>query len=202
MIAPLIGLRILPLAALPADFTDLVFTSETAAAVAAGLKLPKLPAWCVGQRTAAAARSAGYPAETGPGDAATLVETIAARRPEGRFLHLRGRETAVDVAAALNARGIKCDSAVIYEQVPLAPDGALLGLLAAADPVLAPVFSPNSARALAAVPGQAPLLVAAMSPAVAAVPLPRTTRLEIAARPDAGAMLEALGRLIASVEET
>lgn len=202
LIAPLVGLRRLETPDLPTGITDLIFTSETAVAAAAPLQLGPLRAWCVGRRTAEAARSAGHPAEVGPGDGEALAEFIATRHPTGHFLHLRGRDVAVDLQSALQRRGIDCRSAVVYEQVPVAPGADLLALLDAGRPVLLPLFSPNAARAVAGLPSRAPLLVAAMSPAVAAVPLPAVRRLETATTPDAEAMLDALGRLVESIEET
>lgn len=187
---------------LPGGATDLIFTSETAVAAARVLPGARLPAWCVGRRTAEAARAAGFPTTEGPGDGTELVGLIAESCPEGRFLHLRGRDTAVDVAGLLAERGIACDEAVVYEQVPVRPTPEALALLAGASPVLVPVFSANGARAIAALSPRAPLLLAAMSPGVAAACPQGAARLEIAIRPDAGAMLDALGRMIAGSEET
>jgi uroporphyrinogen-III synthase len=202
VIAPLTGLRMLAPPPLPGDATDLIFTSETAVAAARDLPLGRLPAWCVGGRTAAAARAAGFPATQGPGDGRDLVAFIAQRRPQGRFLHLRGRDAAVDVAGLLAARGIACGEAVLYEQVSTPPTPEAAALLAGSAPVLVPLFSANGARALAALTPRAPLFLVAMSPAVAAACPPGAAGLEIAERPESGAMLDALARTIAGFKET
>ena len=43
-----------------------------------------LPAWCVGEMTAAAARQAGFAARSADGDVAALAALIAAAQPAGR----------------------------------------------------------------------------------------------------------------------
>ncbi len=211
LIAPLLEIVARPGVAAPAakGAAGLVFTSENGAAVAAA-EIPAAQrrlAWCVGGRTAAVAAAAGFAVRTGPGNALGLIDAIVADPPvgEGPLVHLHGAEVRCDVAAGLRARGVTAHAAVVYEQqaVPLA--AAAQDLLAGAAPVLAPVFSPRSARLLAPAlaVARAPVAVAAISPAAAAElpPLP-AGRLAIAASPDSPAMLAALAKLLCPGENS
>lgn len=186
----------------PGDWAGYVLTSETGVQALRRLGLPLRPAWCVGDRTAQAAREAGLPATSAAGDAAALVAAILAAGPQGPLLHLRGREARGQIAARLTAAGQPAAEALVYAQEPRPLSAAAADLLAGAAPVAIPVFSPRTAALLAADPaargGRAPLWLAAISPA-AAEPLAalRPDRLKIALRPDAASMLAALDDLIA-----
>lgn len=174
----------------------LVLTSESAVLALPGLAGP-LPdrAWCVGSRTAAAARAAGLQAVSAEGDAAALAAQIAAAGEPGPLLWLRGEEVAGDLAGDLAARGIPLLQAVVYRQEPRPLSAAARSLLSGQAPVIVPLFSPRSARllALAAKDATAPLHLCALSPAVAAAgaTLPAASR-RVAARPTGGALLETI----------
>ena len=178
----------------------LVFTSENAVAAVEGHDgLHDLPVWCVGERTAAAARRAGFvrvaSAASDGGDAEGLLRMLLRQRPAGPLLHLRGTHAAGDLARRLTDAGVPCLPVVVYDQPSRPLNRAALGLLAGADPVLLPVFSPRSARLFldAAASIDAPLHPVAISPAAAAVwCAARADPLCIAARPDAEAMVESL----------
>lgn len=169
-----------------------IFTSENAVHALAG-RLPAPRAWCVGDRTAEVARQAGFLAWSASGDADALVAAIL-NAPPGRCLHLRGRETRGDVAARLNAAGIPCAEAVVYDIAPIPPTTEALALLAGAAPVIVPLFSPASARRFAQVPARAPLRLACLSPAVAAA-APPAAEVRIAAEPTAAAMIDLLAAM-------
>jgi len=177
----------------------LVFTSETGVAGLARLtKRRDLPAHCVGAATARAARAAGFPvATTASGDAQALVQAL--RGQNGPLLWARGVDAAADLVALLAAQGIAAQAALVYRQAAQPPTGAALAALAGDAPVILPLFSPRSARLAAqALPrGEAPILVAAISEAVAeAAAQLAPERIEIAARPDAARMLDAVSALI------
>lgn len=131
----------------------LVFTSENAVALAGQGR--GRPALCVGPRTAAAARAAGFDAVEGPGDARGMMPLLA---DWSDALHLHGVHRAADLPVA---------GLAVYDQQPqpLGPDAHRV--LAGAAPVILPLFSPRSARLLtgelAACPPVAPLSVAAIS---------------------------------------
>jgi uroporphyrinogen-III synthase len=200
VIAPVI--EIVPVEATPdtSRYAALLFTSENGVrSFAARWGARDLPAYCVGARTAAAARAAGFAARSAGGDAAALARLVVAELPAGaRVLHLRGRHAAGDLAGRLRAAGIAADEAVIYDQAARAPSAEALAALGSDAPVLVPLFSPRSARLLAAaLDGRARPAAGAvalcLSPAVAAaLPAGLFADQRIAASPDAGAMLDLL----------
>lgn len=159
-------------------------------------------AWCVGAATARAAQAAGFTPRLAEGDAASLIALIRAARPEAPLLHLRGRHIAAPVAAALRAAGIACDELTVYDQQPAPLSDPARAALSGPAPLLLPLFSPRSARLFCAARPEAPgaaLRIAAISPAVAEALRPARRpedRLSVAARPDAEAVLTALGGLI------
>ncbi len=186
-----------------AAFEGVVFTSEAGVEGAhrlnaSGISLPSR-AYCVGDLTARAASAAGFDACSAGGDAAQLLAMIQRARPTGPLLYLHGRETRGDLAERLNSAGIETHSAQIYQQESLPPSPDALARLAQTGPVLIPIFSPRSATLLAAdlASPTAPLYLVAMSAAVAANARTIPHRaLQIAQRPDAVAMLDALEVLL------
>ena len=188
-----------------ADVDALIFTSETGVAGFARLSQRRdLPAWCVGQHTAAAERAAGFAAIAGPGDARALAGRIRAEAATGRFLHVRGRVVAVDLEKMLNTAGTVTKSVICYDQIACPLNDAARALLGDDMPVLVPLFSPGSAKLFVAAGAgaRAPLLVAMMSGAVAqaAGSLHAAQRM-VSPAPDAQGMLDTLGRLIAAARD-
>lgn len=187
---------------LPADAAAVIFTSETGVAGLSRLRPGSgLPAYCVGDSTAAAASAAGFGARSAGGDAAALIAALRAESPPGLLLHARGRDSSGDIAATLSRHGLRVAEAVVYAQVERPLTAAALGLLAGPEPVAVPLFSPRTARLLVAqLPapaGRAPIWIASLSPAVAvAAAAAAPERHEIAVHPDAAAMIDALARLM------
>lgn len=187
-----------------ADCGDVVFTSENAVnELARRSRDRSATAWCVGTRTAAAARAAGFTIERGPGDAAGLVAAIRSSGRVGKVLWPRAVHAARDISSELKAAGIETISVIVYDQQSCTPSAEATAALSGRGPVLVPLFSPRSAQLFAtAFPDPAaPLFVAAISTAVAeaaaAIPL---RRCQIAQRHDAQAMLDALDTLAAAVK--
>jgi uroporphyrinogen-III synthase len=188
------------------DFSAVIFTSETgvAAAVAAFGGSARLPvdAWCVGDHTAKVARDAGFRAVSAGGDADALFAAIIARQPKGMLLHLHGQEVRGDLAQRLKNAGIETISSVVYRQTvrPLTPVAE--AVLKDKRRVIVPLFSPRTAVLLCAeyrrIGGTAPMLPIALSPAVAAAFDIEAFPCRIAARPDAGAMIDEIALLIAA----
>lgn len=211
--APLLAFRGHP-EAIPVDradaFAGVVLTSQNA--VRALAETPRrgallaLPAFAVGAATAAAARAAGFAAvESAGGDADALARTLAARPALAgrRLLHLVGRDKATALGPLLAPARIAVEEAVAYamEAVAAPPEGLRAAARTGADALL--VYSPRTARVLAALvaadPALAPLCAV---PAVAisqaaARPLAdggwRTIR--VAETPSEPAMLAALAAL-------
>ncbi|PTE22664.1 uroporphyrinogen-III synthase [Cereibacter changlensis] len=190
---------------LPAGAATLIFTSETGVEafrrISAEQPQTAHSAWCVGERTAEAARAAGLSTRSADGDAEALVAQILAAGEAGPLLHLRGAETRGEVAKQLTEEGIPATEAVVYDQRPQPLSDEALALLQGPEPVIAPLFSPRTAALLAGelrlrAPG-APLWVAALSPAVAAAAAPlQPARSQTAAHPDAASLIAAIVALI------
>ena len=185
------------------DFTAIVLTSETGAEAAgrisaAGIALPKR-AFCVGNRTAEAARAARFDTSSAAGSVDDLLAYILAAAPVGRLLLLRGQDSVGDLEQRLISAGIETVSQIIYRQIAQSLTDGARAVLQDPRPVILPIFSPRSARLLAAelrrVAAKAPIWLAALSPAVAeAFDFP-TVYTEIATRPDSAAMLQAVQAL-------
>jgi uroporphyrinogen-III synthase len=201
VVAPLI--EIVPVAAeLDLDgLQALLFTSANGVAQFAARSSDRsLPALCVGDITAEAARAAGFVAESADGDVIALARLAQARfRPgAGAYLHVRGRHAAGDLAGALAATGVSVRAAEIYDQAPRAMPAEAQALLAAARVDAVALFSPRSARIFAAAAREAgwPLAdataVALSSPADAALDGLGFGRRLVAAAPTREGMLAAL----------
>ena len=117
--------------------------------------------YAVGPQTAEAARMAGFPSVVdAEGDATTLAETVAkeADPAKGLLLHAAGAETAGRLRQALQARGFRVETIVLYEALPVAklPDSADENLRnGTLDAVL--LFSPRSAKIFATLASEAGL---------------------------------------------
>ena len=146
VISPLIEVAPVHVALDMSDVAHVVFTSVNGVQQARRLGLPKTAtAWCVGAKTADAARLAGFVAHPAGGNSETLVRLIVAAQPQGRMVHIRGRHTAGDLIGGLAAAGIICDPVLAYDQVAVAPTQAAIELLCGIKPVIVPLFSPRSA---------------------------------------------------------
>lgn len=123
-----------------------VFTSAAAVAASASDLAPfggppRIAAYCVGAKTAEAARRAGFsPVVAGPGDAAGLLRKVSSLDPAaGALAVLRGRETATPLAARLEEAGFTLRDRALYGADParaLSPSaltaldqGAAIGVL-------------------------------------------------------------------------
>lgn len=186
----------------------LVFTSQHGvAAFHRATKRRDWPVWCVGPRTAQAARDAGF-AEVvvADGDAVSLRAALLVARLKEPVLHLRGEHAAMDLASELRAVGVDAHALVVYRQLPqgLSPQAALR--LEQGGDIVLPVFSPRTGRLLAA--ALTPLrldaarlhLIAISKAACEAAQGVDWQGIERAARPDVPAMLQALGKVQATLE--
>lgn len=180
--------------------TWLIFSSENAVNGYCRLQTVRnLRAWCVGARTAEAARLAGFDAVEGPGDAARLADMILRAGEGGRMLWPRGQQVAFDIADRLNRAGTETVSVTVYDQKALVPSDEARTLMAGSDPVLLPLFSPQSVAFVQAAfaDHRAPLWVAALSPSIAKACVPLgARRLSVAVRPDSESLLAALREIL------
>lgn len=99
-------------------FDGLIVTSRNA--LHAGVQLPEQllakPVFCVGDRTAEAARNAGFRnIVVGEGDAPALVDAIAARMPAGaRLLYFAGEPHREAIEADLAGLGYRLETCITY----------------------------------------------------------------------------------------
>lgn len=190
--SPLIEIRPLPGPADAGDMRGLIFTSANG--VAACEAPLSLPAYCVGEATAEAARRKGWKAQACGGTADALVAELLEARPQGPLLHLRGAHARGDVAARLSAGGVPCREKAVYEQQLLPLTDAAAAALTAQGTVIVPLFSPRTAQHFSKLcPADARPWLLALSPAVAE-PLKALNYkdLQICKKPTAQAMAEAV----------
>ncbi len=181
----------------------LVFTSANGVrAYAAKGGRGDLPAYAVGEATAAAARHAGYADVVSAGsDAAALAALLAGRIDvaKGPLFHATGEDQAGDLSAALGARGFELEQAVLYRAAAVAElPAAARAALEAGELAGVALFSPRSAgifvdRTMAAGLGAklAGLDAFCLSRAVAAALQGKAAwrAVRVAARPNAEALI-------------
>lgn len=198
IISPLLAPRFLGFVPKTAHYAAVIFTSETGVAGAVRAGFAAQTAYCVGGRTAVAARAAGYVARSAEGDWRDLAALICAERPAGPLLFLCAQEAPAHLENVLRQAGFDVQRANIYAQDPQPFTPEARALLAQDQPVLAVLFSPRSAQLFctAARGCAAPLWVAAFSDNVAAeVTLPHAA-IRVAHRPNSAAMLDAVAALL------
>lgn len=194
LIAPLT--EITPVAFDPSVFAGagaVVLTSPNAVVAVEGLGLP---AWCVGPGTAAAAQAAGLEVRESGGDAEHLLADLRRAGPGVRLVHAHGRHLARDLVTELAPEGFDIRGAVVYEARKVPWDSAVLPVLAQAEHVLAPLFSPRAAEEFAArLGGHVPRglrIVAISANCAGRLPAALKARCTIAKAPDAAAMRRAV----------
>jgi uroporphyrinogen-III synthase len=203
MVEPLFA--IVPIDVAIPDFDALAFTSANGARGFARLSPRRdAPVFCVGARTADAAREMGFAdVASADGDVNALAALIARDLTPGlRLLHAGNEESRGDLAGQLGAAGHQAAFVAIFRAAPAQAPGprltAHLSGQATFDAVL--VHSPRAGAILAefavASPSRAPLRVVAISSAAAAPLGGLADRIELAATPDEAAMISALAQLV------
>ncbi len=173
---------------------SLIFTSVNGVTAARWMGVPNgLPAWCVGKKTAKAARDAGFDPTIGPGDAEGLVADIIAAHPLGRLAHIRGTHTRGDICARLLSAGITCADVIAYDQRAQTLSVEAKAALAGKSPVIVPLFSPRTGVIFAE---QGPYQTQVYAPVISAtvrdaVEPSLATSVFLAKRPNGEAMLDA-----------
>lgn len=155
-------------------------------------------AYCVGDRTTAAATDRGWQAHMAGPDADALVTEVAATAQDQILVHLRGRHTRGDVAARLQAAGCDVSERVVYDQTLKTLTQEAQDALAGNTNTIVPLFSPRTAQQFAKVASRTTCTcVLALSQAVADAAAPFAVH-AVCARPDADAMYDAMANAIAS----
>jgi uroporphyrinogen-III synthase len=138
---------------LSGDWGGVIVTSANAPAAIAGNPereaLLALPLLAVGQRSAEAARAAGFTEVTSAGgDVRDLLRALTTRRLDkvAPLLYLAGEDRTTDLAAELAAHGIAAEMRVVYRAAPLPFPPELTAALEAGDVEAVLHFSRRSAE--------------------------------------------------------
>ena len=197
--SPLIEIKPLEVQIDMGGIQGLIFTSANSVGTAASMGVDRnLPAYCVGPATTGTAKGAGWQAQMVGTTAEELVATLLRLRPHSPMLHLRGEHSRGNIAERLTESGLTVFEQAVYQQnlLPLTDEAAEA---ACGDtPVLAPLFSPRTARQFADIwIGTAPLWLAAISEATAE-PLKTLgyDRLKVAKEPTPKKMRKAVKKLV------
>ncbi len=158
-----------------------------------------IPALCVGETTAAAARAAGFSAQSADGTAQDLVElAIKLANPEkGPLIYVSGAIAATEIDAQLAKRGIETQRRIVYEQVAQNLSGEALKSLKTN--TIIPVSSPNTAAIFATQTDGIDLssITLVCISQNAAAPLQNTNATQIIAQsPTRAGMIAAISRLL------
>ena len=200
--SPLLRIDLLDVAPMVGAARAIILTSENGA-MAAG-RMPGLPcdAWCVGDRTAAAAMEQGFTPLSAHGDADALIALILSHHETGPLLHIRGEHVRGDVAKRLNAAGVITRDIVAYRQQSQALSPQALAALAGSRPVILPLFSPRTVTILAqSGPFSAPLHVVAIGVEAAELAKELGPRSSVQAiSPDAMGMVQAVRASLAALQ--
>lgn len=202
VVEPLFTLE--PLAPELRTFDALAFTSANGVRAFARLSPRRdAPVFCVGARTAEAARDAGFAAVTSAdGDVVALAALIRRNLvPDAILLHAGNEESRGDLTGALKAAGIDARFRALYRAAPVAAPGPALAAFLAGQPAFdaVTIHSPRAAAILAGFLGDAPratLFVATISGAAAEPLSPVAGRIAIAAAPDENSLVTALESLV------
>ncbi len=164
VISPL--LRIEPLGEVPdlEPFDTIILTSGNGVA-RLGSALAGRHVVTVGEKTAALARESGAAAVALGENVEAFLEQ--ASKIKDRVLFCRGVHSRGDLAEKLTGFGVRVEEAVLYHQAAVPLSNAACLLLEGAAPVIAPVFSPRTAKLLSANQISAPITVLAISAATA-----------------------------------
>ena len=204
LVAPLMKVETVA-ADLAGNWAAVAITSANApGAIAANPRVKALfamPLFAVGQRSAEAARQAGFRNVTSAGgDVRDLVRMLTAQHADakGPLLYLAGEDRAADLIGELSARGIAAEMRIVYRTVttPFPPE--LITAFKAGDVDAVLHFSRRSAENYLAGARGAGLGGPALAvrhlclSAQVAVPLAEASRVAIARRPDEAALIELL----------
>ena len=199
LFSPLLEIRPLAVSVDTRDVAGLIFTSANGVNAAAVQGVDQgLPAWCVGSTTTQTAKAAGWTAQMMGATAEELVASLRGLRPLNPLLHLRGEHSCGNIAERLTRSGLTAREQAIYQQ-HLLPLSGETSLAAKGDrSVIAPLFSPRTARQFAEVwTGPAPLWLAAISePAAEHLKSLTFKQLRIVSQPTSDKMQKAVKKLV------
>ncbi len=200
LVAPL--MRIDPVAAnLAGTWSAIVITSANALQAAPDTADKTLPVFAVGDRSAEAARRAGFAkVSSANGDIKDLIRLVAARTVGARapLLYPAGEERAGDLVAQLAACGIDAEMKIVYRAVVEAFPPVLAAALESGDVDAVLHFSRRSAELFvegaraSGVAGPAQDVRHLCLSSQVAEPLIGASRIAVAARPEEAALIALL----------
>ncbi len=198
-------MRIEPVAAdLSGGWGGVIITSANApAAIGANAALTKLPLFAVGERSAQAARDAGFTdVNSASGGIRDLVQLLLRRRASAKapLLYLAGEDRAADLIGQLAVHGIATAMRVVYRAVTAPFPDELIAAIEAGDVQAVLHFSKRSAENYIAGARAADVTEQALAvrhyclSAQVAAPLEAVgaKRIAIASRPEEPALIELL----------
>jgi uroporphyrinogen-III synthase len=202
LLAPLMVVRPVP-ADLSGEWAAVIITSAHAVRVLNPqqlVRLAKLPLYAVGERSAEAAREAGFKeVHSADADADALIRLICERaRHSGSLLYLAGEDRAADIEAELDKRGIKARTVVIYKNITSGFSPELIAALRSGTVDTVLHFSRRSAENYINGATEAGVRAAALTPrqlclsAQIAEPLQGDATIAVAAHPDEASLLALL----------
>lgn len=105
-------------------------------------------AYCVGLKTAELAEKRGFQVQVVAETATELISIMVSNPSHKPVTHLRGEHARGDICSSLNRANILCEEQIIYSQkaVDLTPEAKML--LRSKTAVVAPIFSPRTAKLL------------------------------------------------------
>lgn len=189
IVSPLLEIQPVPFDVDYQEYRAVIFTSAHGVDQA-GQVPGSMPAYCVGERTTAAARAQGWDAQYMGQTADALVAALPGQGVDGPVLHLHGRHTRMNVSAALSQNGLSCRGITVYDQHLLPLSEAAQTSLSTGKRHIVPLFSPRTAQQFAYECNTATnIFFIAMSEAVAE-PLKSLDymELQVSQAPDADAM--------------
>lgn len=202
LVAPLMNIENIP-ADLSGNWAGIVITSANAPGAVDRIgALLALPLFAVGERSAEAAREAGFKNVTSAdGAAGDLVKLLAAHKAKGPMLYLAGEDRAADLVGDLAKRGIKADMRVVYRAVTAPFPSALVAAVESGDIEAVLHFSARSAENYLASATDAGVLEQALEPrqlclsAQVATPLKAAgaANVTVSPRPDEASLIELTG---------
>ncbi len=130
-----------------AETDAIIFTSANAVpAFAAANPTRDVPAFCVGGRTAEAARAAGFTdCRAGAGDVLALIDLVVTSGAR-RLIYARGRDVSMDLKSVLREAGVKVTEQIVYEMADgPPPDSQICEALACGQVDIVTIWSARNA---------------------------------------------------------
>ncbi len=111
---------------------------------------PRIPCFCVGDKTSAVAREFGCNAYSAKGNADDLIKLIdtVLTPADGRLLYVRGQKTIGDIGPRLQALGYDVEEIVAYDQIRETMTTEAASAMEGGRIDLIPLFSPMTAEYL------------------------------------------------------